>query len=105
MKCLMACGRLFDSKNIGFSILTNLGEQIPRELGDAGLTIDINAMTSTLHGTDDEAILSMRTSHQARQDVLLLDIYSTLTFIFLEYNPQCNLDVSRRMLEITLTNG
>jgi len=105
MKCLMACGRLFDSRNIGFSILTSLGEQIPRELGDPGLTIDLNAMTSMLHGTADEAILTMRTSHQARQDVLLLDVFSTLTFIFLEYNPQCNLDVSRRMLEITLTNG
>ena len=101
----MTCGRLSDSKNIGFSMLTKLGEQIPRELGDPGLTIDLNAMISTLHGTADKAILSMGTSHQARQDALLLGIYSTLTLIFMEDAPQYNLDVSRRMLEITLING
>ena len=51
MKSLMTCGRLSDSKNIGFSMLTKLGEQIPRELGDPGLTIfKRNDLDTAWHG-------------------------------------------------------
>mmetsp|Transcript_449 Transcript_449/g.973 ORF Transcript_449/g.973 Transcript_449/m.973 type:complete len:326 (+) Transcript_449:2057-3034(+) len=104
-KSLYSCGNIFDSKRVAFAILEQLKEALPRDVGDPSLARDLKDMVATLHSTADETIMGMRPSHTAQQDTLLLSVYSFLTYIMLECNPQQNPHITLRMIQITLNNG
>ena len=105
MKTLVLSGAFMEAKNLGFLILTNLGEQLPRELGDPSLAVDLTFMFETLQSTSDETILNLPPSSQAELDILLVGVYNTLSHIFIGHLHKYNPDVTRRMLQITLKNG
>ena len=104
-KSLYSCGNLFDSKKVAFAILEQLKEALPRDIGDPSLTRDFEDMVAILQNTADETIMVMMPSDTAQQDVLLLSVYSFLTLIMLECNPQQNPHITLRMIQITLNNG
>lgn len=105
MKSLVLSGAFTEAKNLGFVILTNLGEKLPRELGDPSLAVDLSLMFETLQSTTDETILNLSTSPQAELDILLVGVYNTLSHIFIGHLHKYNPDITRRMLQITLENG
>jgi len=105
VKSLATCGQLEDSKNIAFVILEQLGEVVPREKGDPGFTMDFKSMVTALKGLSDDAILSMRATHQSERDDLSLSVYLILAYIYTEISPKHIPDVALQMLRITLNNG
>ena len=105
MKSLVLSGAFTEATNLGYVILTNLGEQLPRELGDPSLAVDLSVMFETLQSTTDEAIMNLPASPQAELDILLVGVYNTLSHIFIGHLHKYNPDVTRRMLQITLENG
>mgnify|MGYP001048728172 CR=1 FL=1 len=105
MKSLATCGQLEESKVVAFVVLEQLGEVLPREKGDPGFAMDFQTTVAALQDLSDEAILSMRATHQPERDDLSLSVYLILAYIYVEISPKHIPDVALQMLRITLNNG
>ena len=92
-------------REVAYSILSRMGENLPRELGDEQFKKDMARMVGRVSNITDDAILSMEESNQASRDEFLLGVLSKLWFVLNLISPKYMVDVNLRMLEITLENG
>lgn len=84
---------------------TQLGESLPRPSDDSGLVSNLDGMKVILEGMSDESILNMHETNQKEKDIILLNLYHDLNFLFQFIDPKRIADTSLRMVQITLSNG
>lgn len=102
MKSLASSGKILESRDLGFEILANLGEKLPRECFNPIVQQDMNTMIKTLQSTTNETIMDLKISHQCH---IVLDIYNFLSHVLVETNPNLIADITIRMMQITLNDG
>lgn len=105
MKSLASSGKILESRDLGFEILANLGEKLPRECFNPIVQQDMNTMIKTLQSTTNETIMDLKISHQCHRNVAVLDIYNFLSHVLVETNPNLIADITIRMMQITLNDG
>ena len=94
-----------DSKLVGFTILEKLGERLPRLLHDIGFTADLQEIKRTIETMSDESILNMKETNRKKLDLLLMNLYHDLAYLFNVVDSKRIPDTALRMLQITLSNG
>jgi predicted ATPase len=105
IKSLRVSFNLVEAKKAAFEMLNILGERVPRPSDDKRLAADLEAMKFVLDGTSDESILNSKEADQTWKDVLSLNLYHDLLFLFLYLEPMRIADISLRMVQITLSKG
>jgi len=105
VKSLRLAFKLQDSKRVAFTMLEQLGERIPRPVGDITLAANIQEVKLLLQNMSDESILTMKETETKKRDVLALNLYHDLNFLFQFIDPKRIADTSLRMVQITLSNG
>ena len=84
--------------------LNNLGEKLPRALGDKSLHVDMINMNSILQNMDDEAILQLAETKEKRI-IGLMRLYTLLGRVALTMNPALIGATGLRMIELTFESG
>ena len=88
-----------------FAILLQAGEELPRVMGDAKLTGDIQIMMNNiLQEATDYSILNMEVTTNNRT-VTLLKLYANLAYMLHLTDPSLIGAVSLRMVDITIKSG
>ena len=90
-----------------FAILLQAGEELPRVMGDAKLTGDIQIMMNNifiLQEATDSSILNMEVTTNNRT-VTLLKLYANLAYMLHITDPSLIGAVSLRMVDITIKSG
>ena len=88
-----------------FAILLQAGEELPRVMGDAKLTGDIQIMMNNiLQEATDYSILNMEVTTNNRT-VTLLKLYANLAYMLHITDPSLIGAVSLRMVDITIKSG
>jgi len=105
VKSLRLAFKLQDSKRVAFTMLEQLGERIPRPVDDITLAANIQEVKLLLQNMSDESILNMKETQTKKRDVLALNLYHDLNFLFQFIDPKRIADTSLRMAQITLSNG
>lgn len=105
VKSLRLAYKLQDSKRVAITMLEQLEERLPRPMGDIGLETDILNVKRILQGMSDESILNMKETSQKPKDILTLNLYHDLNFLFQFIDTKKIADTSLRMAQITLSNG
>jgi len=78
---------------------------LPRVSDNAGLASNIQEMKLKLQSLSDESILNMKETTTQKRDILLLNVYYDLNFLFQFVDTSRIADTSLRMAQITLSNG
>ncbi|KAL7554455.1 hypothetical protein ACHAWF_017906 [Thalassiosira exigua] len=104
-KSLRVTFKLMEAKKIAFEMLQILGEKVLRPSDDIGLARDLEDMKFLLKSMSDESILNMGETSQAKKDVLSLNIYHDLLFLFHLIDTKRIADAGLRMARITMSNG
>ncbi|KAL7554456.1 hypothetical protein ACHAWF_017907 [Thalassiosira exigua] len=104
-KSLRVSSKFLEAKKIAFQMLQILGEKVPRRSDDVGLARDLEDMKFMLRSMSDESILNLKESSQTKKDVLSLNIYHDLFYLFHHLDPMRIADISLRMARITMSNG
>ena len=86
-------------------MLEQLGESMLRPSDNVELATNIEETKLILQGMSDEFILNMKETEQKKRDILLLNLYHDLNFLFQFVDPKRIADCSLRMIQITLSNG
>jgi len=105
MTSLTMTGKHLEAREVAYSILSRMGENHPRELGDEQHKKDVARMVWRVSSITDDAIFAMKESNQASRDEFLLGVLSKLWYNLNLISPNYMADVNLRMLEITLENG
>lgn len=105
MKCLRTAGKIQESQQLSYSILTQLGERLPRERGDSNLSAEVRSMRTKILNMSDQSIFDMKESTRKEKDMLLLGLYSNLIVVMNDQDPKRMDDICLRMMEITLAHG
>ena len=87
-----------------FDTLRLAGEELPRNVGDAKLSSDMQAMNDALQKMSDDDVLSMRQTSN-KKIITLQKIYSNLADLLHFIKPSLICAVSLRMVELTLSEG
>ena len=104
-KALRQAELLKESMESTFAILQQVGEALPRAMGDDQLTADILLMNGILQKTADDSILNMEVTSNKRI-VTLMKLYANLLAFLLHFaDPSLIGAVSLRMVEITMNSG
>ena len=86
-------------------MLEQLGEMLPRPSNDSGFVANLKEITLILQNMSNESILNMKETNQKKEDILLLNLYYELNFLFYFVDTTRMADASLRMAQITLSNG
>ena len=87
-----------------FDTLRLAGEELPRNVGDAKLSSDMQATNDALQKTSDDDVLNMpQTSN--KKIITLQKIYSNLAELLHFIKPSLICAASLRMVELTLSEG
>ena len=78
---------------------------MPRPSSDAGLATNLQEMKLILQSLSDEYFLNMKETTTQKRDILLLNVYYDLNFLFQFVDTSRIADTSLRMAQITLSNG
>ncbi|KAL7541595.1 hypothetical protein ACHAXR_011473 [Thalassiosira sp. AJA248-18] len=105
VKSLRISCKYNDSRNVAYMMLQQLGEQLPRSSDDVGLAANIQEMKIILQSMSDESILNMQETNQKKRDIIVLNLYHDLNFLFQMTDTKRIPDVSLRMVQVTLANG
>jgi hypothetical protein len=89
---------------VSFGILLQLGEELPRKMGDDNLQIDIDRMICSILSTSDDAIYNMQENKDTKM-AALFNLYVYLSHTLLFFKPWLFGSVSLRMMEITMQTG
>lgn len=103
-KVLMNAELLGESMESTFTILVQVGEELPLPLGDNKLNGDIQVMNGTLQNMSDDSILNMKEATSERNGIVL-KLYSNLILILQYHNPSLKGAVSLRMVDLTMKSG
>ena len=95
---------LGESMESTFTILVQVGEELPLPLGDNKLNGDIQVMNGTLQNMSDDSILNMKEATSERNGIVL-KLYSNLILILQYHNPSLKGAVSLRMVDLTMKSG
>ncbi len=87
-----------------FGILCQFGEELPRDIEDEKLQIDIDRMTCILMSTSDDSIYNM-TENKDTKMATLLKLYAYLARSLHYFQPRMFGSVSLRMVELTMQTG
>lgn len=104
VKSLRHAGQLKDMIESTFKILIQLGEQLPRPMGETRLMNDIQAMNDTLLATTDADILNMREITD-RKMFILLKLYAILVNALHLAKPSLVGAVALQMVALTMNFG
>ena len=86
------------------AILHQVGEELPRAMGDVKLTNDIQQLNDILQRTSDDSILNMDVTKDKRA-VTLMKLYADWAYLLHYTDPSLIGAVSLRMIEITMKSG
>ena len=87
-----------------FDTLRLAGEELPRNVGDAKLSSDMQAMNDALQKMSDDDVLSMRQTSN-KKIITLQKIYSNLADLLHFIKPSLICVASLRMVKLTLSDG
>jgi predicted ATPase len=104
-KSLRVAYKFQDAMKVACAMLDQLGESMPRPSDDIELASDIEVVKLKLDALSDGEILNMNMTQQEKRDILLLNIYHDLNFVYNFVDSKRIADTSLRMAQITLTNG
>jgi hypothetical protein len=85
-------------------ILYKLEEKPLREVGDNALITEMDAMNENLQQLPDDYICNMQ-ENQMKRITILQQLYANLAHVHLFVKPALVADVSRRMVQLTLSKG
>ena len=94
--------RIKESTERTFSILAQVGEELPRPHSDE-LKNGISAMNRTLENMSDDSILNMEAANDADTGIVL-KLYSRL-LISLNFDASLKAAISLRMVDLTMQSG
>ena len=103
-KALRQAGLLKESMDSSFDTLLPAGEELPRSMGDAKLSIDMQATNGALQRMADDYVLNMQQTNN-KKIITLQKIYSNLADLLHFIKPCLIGAVSLRMVELTLSEG
>jgi hypothetical protein len=104
LQALAIANNIPKSIETSFGIFLQFGEQLPREMGDAELRVDIDRMTYILQSMSDDLIYNMQGNNNKKLDALFY-VYVFLAHALNFFKPSLFGAVSLRMMELTMTNG
>ena len=103
-KSLRQAGLLKESMDSTFDTLIQAGEELPRSVGDAKLSSDMQLVDALLQKTSDDYMLNMQQTNN-KKIITLQKIYSNLADLLHFIEPSLICAVSLRMVELTLSEG
>ena len=103
-KALRQAELLKESMESTFAILQQVGEELPRAMGDDQLTANILLMNGILQKTADDSILNMEVTSNKRIGTLM-KLYADLAYLLHFTDPSLIGGVSLRMVAITMKSG
>ena len=101
-KSLRQAGLLKESMDSTFDTLLQAGEELPRSVGDAKLSSDMQLVDALLQKTSDDYLLNMQQTKN-KKIIALQKIYSNLADLLHFIKPSLICAVSLRMVELTLS--
>ena len=87
-----------------FDTLLQAGEELPRSVGDAKLSSDVQATNDALQKTSDDYVLNMQQTNN-KKIITLQKLYSNLGSVLNFIKPSLICDVNLRMVQLTLSEG
>ena len=87
-----------------FDILLQTGEELPRSVGDAKLSSDMQVTNYSLQKTADDYVLNLQQTNN-KKVITLQKLYSNLADLLHFIKPSLICAVSLRMVELTLSEG
>ena len=96
--------QLAESLKATIRLLVSLGEDLPRDMGDQQLAIDIQHMNATLRHTYDDSIFNMEETKD-KKTVTVQKIYADLVHLLHFAQPSLISSVSLRMVDLTMKTG
>ena len=87
-----------------FKVLSKLGEEPLRDMGDTTLKNDLLTINRKLRGMSDEAILNIQ-ENSLKKYATIMKLYAHLGVVLGREKPSLLADASLRMLVHTMSNG
>lgn len=104
MSSLASASKILESATTGFSILSSLGEEIPKTLSHERLTEHIEQTQSMIRGISEEDLLSYKMMNDRKKE-MTMKVLSKMEMIILFVNPNLQPFVTLRMVQITISHG
>jgi len=95
---------LQESMDSTFDTLLHAGEELPRSVGDAKLSSDMQVTNDSLQKTSDDCVLNLQQTNN-KKIITLQKLYSNLADLLHFIKPSLICAVSLRMVELTLSGG
>jgi hypothetical protein len=104
-KALRQASLFQEAMDSTFDTLLHAGEELPRSVGDAKLSSDMQVTNDVLQKTaDDDYVLNMQQTNN-KKIITLQKLYSNLADLLHFTKPSLICAVSLRMVELTLSEG
>ena len=103
-KGLRQANLLQEAMDSTFDTLRQAGEELPRSVGDAKLSNDMQVTNDSLQKTSDDYVLNMQQTSN-KKIITLQKLYSNLGDVLVFIKPSFICAVSLRMVELTLSEG
>ena len=87
-----------------FDTLLHVGEELPRSVGDAKLSSDMQVTNNSLQQISDDYVLTLQQTNN-KKIITLQKLYSNLADLLHFIKPSLICAVSLRMVELTLSEG
>ena len=101
---LANAGQITESQKATIELLVLLGENLPCEMGDHQLAIDIQHMNTTLQHTSDDSIFNMEETKD-KKTVTVQKIYADFVQLLHYTQPSLLGSASLRMVDLTMKTG
>ena len=103
-KGLRQANLLQEAMDSTFDTLLQAGEELPRSVGDAKLSSDMQVTNDSLQQISDEYVLTLQQTNN-KKIITLQKLYSNLADLLHFIKPSLICAVSLRMVELTLSEG